>query len=130
VLARFPAGAYRRRCRWHAWALARLHGALRWSIDADGQAEALLVVSCLTPAGRKNPPSIVLLIGANPVHTMALAFTSSPRIGDGEGRSYVSATVIQSDGAISYLIRTFEGNGQCQYHQRWTGTGLAGECAP
>jgi hypothetical protein len=99
-------------------------------VDADGQAEALLVVSCLTPTGRTNPPSIVLLIGANPVHTMALAFTSSPRIGDGEARSYVSATVIQSDGAISYLIRTFEGNGQCEYHQRWTGTGLRGECDP
>ncbi|MDT5026986.1 MAG: hypothetical protein QOE61_3412 [Micromonosporaceae bacterium] len=100
-------------------------------VDADGQAEALVIISCANPDGRANPTSLVLLVGASPsIHTMALAFSSSPRISDGEGKSHVTGLSVHADGQISFAVRTFEGNGQCEYVQRWTGTALTGGCNP
>ena len=100
-------------------------------VDADGQAEALIVISCANPDGRANPTSLVLLVGASPsIHTMALAFSSSPRTSDGEGKSHVTGLSVHADGQISFAVRTFEGNGQCEYVQRWTGTALTGACNP
>ncbi len=99
-------------------------------VDADGQAEALVVMSCMTPTHR-NPPSIVLLVTAVPaLHTMALAFTTGPRVTDGEGRSIVSAPAIAADGTMTFQVRTYEGNGQCEYRQHWTGTAVVGTCDP
>jgi hypothetical protein len=100
-------------------------------VDADAQADALLVVSCVTPAGRHNPPSVLLLVTATPtLHTMALSFSTSPRVGDGEGKSSIATPMVHPDGGISFDVRTYEGNGQCDYRQRWTGTALTGACEP
>jgi hypothetical protein len=100
-------------------------------VDADRQDDAVLTVSCVTPAGRRNPPALVLLVTAIPaVHTMAVVFSSTPRMGDGEGRSGVTGLTIHSDGEITFDVRTFEGNGECQYHARWTGTAVKGACEP
>jgi hypothetical protein len=100
-------------------------------VDADGQAEALIIISCANPDGRANPTSLVLLVGASPsTRTMALAFSNSPRTSDGEGKSHVTGLSVHADGQISFAVRTFEGNGQCEYVQRWTGTALTGACNP
>jgi glutamyl/glutaminyl-tRNA synthetase len=46
---------------------------------------------------------LVLLVTASPaVHTMAIVFSSTPRMGDGEGRSSVTGLTIHSDGEITF----------------------------
>jgi hypothetical protein len=96
-------------------------------VNADGRQEALLIMSCTTVAHR-NPPGLILLLSYDTVlHTMAVAFTSAPRT-DGEGRSQIRTPWVAVDGSVHFEIRTFEGNGQCEYVQEWTGSALSGTC--
>ncbi len=100
-------------------------------VDGDGAAEALLVISCLTPEGRRNPPSVVLLIGAESgPRTLGAAFSSRPRQPDGEGQDYVTKLEVGHDGTVIVGVRTFEGMGQCEYRLRWTGATFTGACGP
>ncbi len=100
-------------------------------VDGGGVAEALLVVSCLTPGGRRNPPSVVLLIGAEPgLRTLGVAFSSSPREPDAEGQNFVTALEVRPDGTVIIGVRTFEGLSQCEYRLQWTGAMFIGTCEP
>jgi hypothetical protein len=99
-------------------------------VDADGHQEALLVVSCLTAQPRMNPPSVVLLLATQPaVITLAVAFSSSPRPTDSEGKSSITTLQVRPDGMIVFDVQTFEGTGQCQYQLRWTGASFSGGCS-
>jgi hypothetical protein len=98
-------------------------------VNADGSPEALLVVSCLTAVHRSNPPSMILLLtGEDRPTTVGLAFSSSPRPTDSEGRSSVTSLAVRPDGLVVFDVKTFEGTGQCQYQLRWTGASFSGGC--
>jgi hypothetical protein len=99
-------------------------------VDADGHQEALLVVSCLTAQARMNPPSVVLLLAALPaLTTLGVAFSSSPRPADSEGKSSVTSLAVRPDGMVVFDVQTFEGTGQCQYQLHWTGASFSGGCS-
>jgi hypothetical protein len=103
-------------------------------VDGDGAADAVLVVSCLTFQGegrQKNPPSAVLLIGAEPgPRTLGLAFTSRPRPSDGEGQEFVTKLEVQPGRTVIIGLRTFEGTSQRECRLRWTGATFTGSCEP